>query len=77
MVGRFGEVYVMDWGLAKVEGHDDTRDLRIQDAPATAQVVTDRAEADHAGRVEQPHGSVADVTQRLEALEGFRIVRQR
>jgi hypothetical protein len=31
MVGRFGEVYVMDWGLAKVLGHEDERDLRIQD----------------------------------------------
>jgi serine/threonine protein kinase/formylglycine-generating enzyme required for sulfatase activity len=32
MVGRFGEVYVMDWGLAKVLGHQDRHDLRIQDA---------------------------------------------
>lgn len=30
MVGRFGEVYVMDWGLAKVVGQEDRRDLRIQ-----------------------------------------------
>lgn len=29
MVGRFGEVYVMDWGLAKVSGRPDTRDLRM------------------------------------------------
>jgi serine/threonine protein kinase len=30
MVGRFGEVYVMDWGLAKVVGQKDQHDLRIQ-----------------------------------------------
>jgi WD40 repeat protein/serine/threonine protein kinase len=28
MVGRFGEVYVMDWGLAKVTGRKDMHDLR-------------------------------------------------
>jgi formylglycine-generating enzyme required for sulfatase activity/serine/threonine protein kinase len=33
MVGRFGEVYVMDWGLARVMGEDDVHDLRI-DVPA-------------------------------------------
>jgi serine/threonine protein kinase/WD40 repeat protein len=30
MVGRFGEVYVMDWGLARVRGRKDTRDLRLR-----------------------------------------------
>ena len=30
MVGRFGEVYVMDWGLARVRGEKDTRDLRVR-----------------------------------------------
>ncbi|MCA8975639.1 MAG: serine/threonine protein kinase [Planctomycetes bacterium] len=30
MVGRFGEVYVMDWGLAKVLGQEDRCDLRIR-----------------------------------------------
>ena len=30
MVGRFGEVYVMDWGLAKVLGQADRHDLRIR-----------------------------------------------
>jgi len=29
MVGPFGEVYVMDWGLARVLGKEDRRDLRI------------------------------------------------
>ena len=49
MVGSFGETYVMDWGLAKVLGKQDTRDLRIatgQDASGSF-VRTDRAaEAD-------------------------------
>jgi len=30
MVGRFGEVFVMDWGLARVLGREDSRDLRIR-----------------------------------------------
>ena len=29
MVGRFGEVYVMDWGLARVIGRKDPHDLRV------------------------------------------------
>jgi serine/threonine protein kinase len=36
MVGRFGEVYVMDWGLARVVGRPDGHDLRIaEDGVAT------------------------------------------
>jgi formylglycine-generating enzyme required for sulfatase activity/tetratricopeptide (TPR) repeat protein len=30
MVGRFGEVYVMDWGLARLLGQPETRELRMQ-----------------------------------------------
>ncbi len=30
MVGNFGEVFVMDWGLARVLGSKDTHDIRIQ-----------------------------------------------
>ncbi len=33
MVGKFGEVYVMDWGLARVVGSKDPHDIRIR--PAT------------------------------------------
>ncbi|MGQ0553030.1 MAG: WD40 repeat domain-containing serine/threonine protein kinase [Planctomycetota bacterium] len=36
MVGRFGEVYVMDWGLARVAGRPDHRDLRIAGDPAAS-----------------------------------------
>ncbi len=35
MVGRFGEVYVMDWGLARVLGRPDHRNVRIQPAEMT------------------------------------------
>ena len=31
MVGRFGEVYVMDWGLAKVKGRDEVADRRLRE----------------------------------------------
>src|SRR5688500_466293 len=30
MVGKFGEVYVMDWGLAKILGREDGKDVRIR-----------------------------------------------
>ncbi len=45
MVGRFGEVYVMDWGLAKVLGQADQRDLRIrpENTSAHSRVRTDRS----------------------------------
>ncbi len=33
MVGRFGETYVMDWGLARVIGRDDTHDIRLLPSP--------------------------------------------
>ena len=44
-VGRFGETYVMDWGLARVLGRKETHDLRISDpaVPASSAVRTDRS----------------------------------
>ena len=33
MVGRYGEVYVMDWGLAKIIGRKDEKDVRIREEP--------------------------------------------
>jgi len=36
MVGRFGEVYVMDWGLARVLGAEEKHDLRIRPVPSGA-----------------------------------------
>ena len=48
MVGRFGEVFVMDWGLARVLDRPDPRDLRIRepdDDTATQPVLSDRRES--------------------------------
>jgi serine/threonine protein kinase/tetratricopeptide (TPR) repeat protein len=42
MVGEFGEVYVMDWGLARVIGADDPHDLRLRDRPSTQGVADAR-----------------------------------
>ncbi|MDP6539983.1 MAG: protein kinase [Planctomycetota bacterium] len=50
MVGRFGEAFVMDWGLAKVVGHDArsvSADSEAASAPGSV-VMTDRAEGDDA-----------------------------
>jgi serine/threonine protein kinase len=61
MVGRYGEVYVLDWGLAKVLGEPDRHDLRIRPEPATAsQVQTDRSreEADGDSPVMTMDGTV-------------------
>jgi WD40 repeat protein/serine/threonine protein kinase len=48
MVGRFGETYVMDWGLARVLGRRDSHDLRLrpeaQDASGLSLVRTVRRE---------------------------------
>ena len=49
MVGRFGEVYVMDWGLARVMGRPDRKDIRLK-VPATtslASLETLRKDAAH------------------------------
>ncbi len=45
MVGRFGETYVMDWGLARVLGREDRRDIRIRPDSATTAIETDRSQA--------------------------------
>ncbi|MEM7308220.1 MAG: tetratricopeptide repeat protein [Planctomycetota bacterium] len=37
MVGSFGEVYVVDWGLSRIEGREDPRDLRLRPAEAEAE----------------------------------------
>ncbi|MEQ1895163.1 MAG: serine/threonine-protein kinase, partial [Planctomycetota bacterium] len=42
MVGEFGEVYVMDWGLARALGRAERRDLPLVDDSAGASVHTDR-----------------------------------
>jgi serine/threonine protein kinase len=46
MVGAFGEVYVMDWGLARVLGREDQHDLRLAEASeaSVSAVATERHE---------------------------------
>src|SRR6185503_16598787 len=44
MVGHFGEVYVMDWGLARVMSRQDLHDIRIKTGLATESLHTDRRE---------------------------------
>ncbi len=44
MVGRFGEVYVMDWGLARVVGQPESHDLRIDHEDRFAKVHTERVD---------------------------------
>jgi formylglycine-generating enzyme required for sulfatase activity/serine/threonine protein kinase len=39
MVGRFGEVYVMDWGLARVMGRPERRDVRLRAKEAASTAV--------------------------------------
>src|SRR5262245_4246998 len=46
MVGRFGEVFVMDWGLAKVLGRAETKDVRLVPLPKTSSLQSERQEAD-------------------------------
>ncbi|MFT4540896.1 MAG: formylglycine-generating enzyme required for sulfatase activity/serine/threonine protein kinase [Planctomycetota bacterium] len=51
MVGRFGEVYVMDWGLAKAAGQREGRDLRVRetDSSMLSSIRTDRRDESEAG----------------------------
>ncbi|MCA8976406.1 MAG: protein kinase, partial [Planctomycetes bacterium] len=51
MVGRFGEVYVMDWGLARVLGAEDRADARPRPEPRAPQsiVLTERHAESSAG----------------------------
>ena len=50
MVGRFGEVYVMDWGLARVLGEEDPKDIRIRPMVSQAPLTTERTRAAHGDR---------------------------
>jgi serine/threonine protein kinase len=79
MVGDFGEVYVMDWGLAKVIPIDDPNaTIAIQSSSVSSKLVTDRGNADEVtveGEVlgtpvymppEQAAGRVADLDARSD-----------
>ncbi len=42
MVGRYGEVFVMDWGLARVAGEEDRKDIRIRPEMTTTELRSER-----------------------------------
>ncbi len=49
MVGGYGELYVMDWGLAKVLDREDAKDLRLNQEPALAAAAVQSERHDQAG----------------------------
>jgi len=44
MVGGYGEVYVMDWGLARAMGREEVHDLRLRLPDTSASLHTERRE---------------------------------
>jgi serine/threonine protein kinase len=52
MVGKYGEVYVMDWGLARVLGREDRHDVRLQ--PETHSTMSQVRTERHESRGETP-----------------------
>jgi formylglycine-generating enzyme required for sulfatase activity/serine/threonine protein kinase len=50
MVGRFGETYVMDWGLARVMGRQDSHDIRVRPDAGTTVIETDLRDARESGQ---------------------------
>jgi len=55
MVGRFGEAYVMDWGLAKVKGREPSHDIQIlsDEMASLSEVRTDRKSSTQ-GKLDSP-----------------------
>jgi len=59
MVGRFGEVYVMDWGLAHVVGRADRRDLSIKEGSEEIRTsVREQGESDQDAPLKTRDGDV-------------------
>ena len=51
MIGRYGEVYVMDWGLARIREREDHRDIRIREdsVALTSELRSDRQDLADSG----------------------------
>ncbi|MBL8734406.1 MAG: serine/threonine protein kinase, partial [Planctomycetes bacterium] len=64
MVGRFGEVYVMDWGLAKVTGQADRHDLRIRPEALTSASRLDTA---------RKHDAEHDTSSSVVTMDGAKL----
>jgi serine/threonine-protein kinase len=58
MVGRFGEVYVMDWGLARVVGQQPIDATASAVGPVVATLRGTIAEEDDASPLLTQHGDV-------------------
>ncbi|MCP3915136.1 MAG: SUMF1/EgtB/PvdO family nonheme iron enzyme [bacterium] len=43
MVGRYGEVYVIDWGMARVMGHEDRRNIGLTTGTPSDDVSSERS----------------------------------
>jgi len=52
MIGRFGEVYVMDWGLSRVLGKEDRHDLRIRSSETGGDFVETERSAEASGSMD-------------------------
>ncbi len=58
MVGRHGEVYVMDWGLARVRGRRDSRNVRVKKLADSAQSIIHTERDEDKGALETMDGHV-------------------
>ncbi|MBK7876870.1 MAG: serine/threonine-protein kinase [Planctomycetes bacterium] len=59
MVGRFGETYVMDWGLARVAGQPEIADMRVTPHAADSSTVLTARDLDAAGSGHSPQLTMA------------------